>query len=374
MQRKYRQYAGALLIILGVLLLVTGCGSSPKAAEPVTVSSSGSNAGANAGASAAVTGGVGATGTGASTGTSASTGFGANTGAGSAAANVTLTLLSPKAPPLFPALVMESKVHPNWKFKVETWETIEQLLVRVQSGDTPFLAAPLNIGANIAQKGLPLQLLNVNTWGSMYLVTVSEARSLSDLVGETVYIPGQSGPPDILTRYLVNDAGLKEKITLQYSTIPEMVQMLAGGKIKHAVLPEPILSGLRMNMGDKLKEVIDFQQVWQQKFAEGLPQTGVFVNSKWAEGHKAEVEQFQQAYKAALNEVVQNPKAAASVATATFGIPVPVIETSLSKMTLQFMDAREAKPLVERYFNILLKADPNSIGGSLPNEQFYYKP
>lgn len=284
-------------------------------------------------------------------------------------------LLSPKAPSLIPALLAERKESGDLKLKVETWDTIEQLLARIQNGDVPFVAAPLNLGANIAAKGLPLQLLHVNTWGSMYLVSISsDAHSLADLTNETVYIPGQSGPPDILTRFLLRKEGLEGKVKLAYSTVPEMMQLLAAGTIKHAVLPEPVLSGLRVKLKGKgkLNEVIDFQKVWQAKFGDDLPQTGIFVNGEWAKIHKKEVAQFQNLYRDALNETVRQPGESLKLAADAFGLSEAVLAEAIAKMSLVFKDAVEAKPEVERYFDILLQDAPDSIGGRLPDAGFYY--
>lgn len=284
-----------------------------------------------------------------------------------------ITLLSPKAPSLIPALLAQKQGGEELQLKVETWDTIEQLLARVQKGDAPFIAAPLNVGANIASKGLPLRLLHVNTWGSMYLVSISpDIHSLSDLANETIYIPGQSGPPDILTRFLLQEEGLEGTVKLSYSAVPDMIQQLAAGTIKHAVLPEPVLSGLRVKLKGQLNEVVDFQKAWQGKFGESLPQSGIFVNSNWAETHKEEVNWFQNQYRDALNETVRNPDEALQLAADAFGIPEAVLAEAMPKMSLSFKDVEEAKPEVERYLSILLQNAPDSIGGRLPDESFYY--
>lgn len=295
-------------------------------------------------------------------------------GMGTEALPPSLTLFSPKAPSLIPALSAGKRLDAGkWKLNVETWDTLEQLLARVQSGDVPFIAAPLNVGANMAARGMPLQLLHVNTWGSMYLVSTSpDVHSLGDLAQGTVYIPGQSGPPDILTRYLLREEGLDGKVKLAYSAVPEIMQQLAAGTAKHAVLPEPALSSLRVKMQGKLHQVVDFQDVWQRKLGDRLPQSGIFVNSQWAKTHQDEVGWFQELYKSALEETVRNPGSVTAVAAEAMGMPEPVVAEALPKMTLDFQEAMEAKPAVERYFKVLLQSAPDSIGGRLPDAGFYY--
>ncbi|MCP1359308.1 ABC transporter substrate-binding protein [Aneurinibacillus migulanus] len=275
-----------------------------------------------------------------------------------------VTLLSPKAPSLIPALLIEQQKDAEVKLKVEMWDTVEQLLARVQKNDVQFFATPLNVGANMYARGLPLQLLHVNTWGSMYLVSLDpEVHNLSDLANKTVYIPGQSGPPDILTRFLLEKEGLEGRVTLAYGVIPDIMQQLAAGTIRYAVLPEPVLSGLRVKLNGRLTEVVDYQQIWRDSFGEDLPQTGIFVNREWARTHQEEVERFQRQYRDALYETVKQPKTAVNLSTEAFGIPEVVLLQAMPHISLTFKDAVEARSEVERYFNILLQTVPDSIGG-----------
>lgn len=287
----------------------------------------------------------------------------------------TITILSPKAPSLIPALVMEQQEAAAGQTKVETWDTLEQLMARVQQKDAPFFAAPINVGANMYAKGLPLQLLHVNTWGSMYLISLDPTVSgLSQLENETVYIPGQSGPPDILTRYLLQKEGVEGKVNLAYGVLPDIMQQLAAGTIKHAVLPEPVLSGLRVKLDGKVNEVVDYQKTWRAEFGEDLPQTGMFVNPEWAKAHPKEVADFQQSYRLALQKAIEEPQETVKLAAAAFAMPEAALTQAMPNMSLIFKDAQAARPEVERYLTILLSIAPDSIGGALPDAGFYYSP
>lgn len=288
-------------------------------------------------------------------------------------APVQITLLSPKAPSLIPALLVERQETTEMKLKVEMWDTIEQLLARIQSNDVPLVAAPLNVGANMYAKGLPLQLLHINTWGSMYLVSLDPgARTLANLDKETVHIPGQSGPPDILTHFLLQKEGLEGKVKLAYGTVPDILQQLAGGTIKHAVLPEPLLSGLRTKLEGRLNVIVDYRKAWRDTYGEDLPQAGIFVHSRWAKTHREEIVRFQSSYREALQQTVKQPEEGMKLAAGAFGMPEAALLEAMPHIGLTFKDAAEAKPEVERYFNLLLRHAPDSIGGALPDAGFYY--
>ncbi|KEQ21826.1 ABC transporter substrate-binding protein [Paenibacillus tyrfis] len=284
-----------------------------------------------------------------------------------------IVLLSPRVPAIIPAMSVAQQSDAQVKIKVEMWDTFEQMLTRVQQGDAPFVVAALSVGANMHAKGLPLQLLEVDTWGSMYLVSLdSNVRKLADLQGETVYVPGQGGPAEILTRFLLGREGLEQQVKLAAGTVPDIMQQLAAGKIRHAVLPEPVIGGLREKLGDKLHEAVDFQQAWRGVFGEDLPQSGIFVHSGWAKNHKEEIAEFRKLYREALARTVDGSAMSLKPAAEKLGLSEQALKTALPKITLTYKDAAEARPEVERYFNILLKLAPDSIGGKLPDEDFYY--
>ncbi|MGG1658345.1 hypothetical protein [Brevibacillus sp. NRS-1366] len=100
-----------------------------------------------------------------------------------------------------------------------------------------------------------------------------------------------------------------------------MMQQLAAGTIKHAVLPEPVLSGLRVKLNGKVNEDIDYQKTWRDTFGEDLPQTGMFVNREWAKAHPKEVAVFQNNYRLALQQTIGNPQEAVKLAALPFGMP-----------------------------------------------------
>ncbi|BAU29007.1 NitT/TauT family transport system substrate-binding protein [Aneurinibacillus soli] len=292
---------------------------------------------------------------------------------GGAAEQGSVVLLSPRVPAIIPAMFVSQQSNAQVKIKIEMWDTFEQLLSHVQQGDAPFVVASLSVGANMHAKGLPLQLLEVDTWGSMYLVSVdSKVRKLADLQDETVYVPGQGGPAEILTRFLLRQEGLEQRVKLVAGTVPDIMQQLAAGKIRHAVLPEPVIGGLRAKLGETLHEVVDYQQVWRGIFSEDLPQSGIFVHSGWAKSHKKEVAQFRKLYREALARTKDGSDEVLKPAAEKLGLSEEALRLALPKITLNGKDATEARSEVERYFNILLKMNPDSIGGKLPDEDFYY--
>ncbi|MGO4887334.1 ABC transporter substrate-binding protein [Anaerobacillus sp. MEB173] len=286
----------------------------------------------------------------------------------------TYKFLTPKGAPALPGLIVSEEGFGNHQLELETWDQLEQLLAHLQNGDADFVAAPINVASNLVSKGLPLQLIHVNTWGTIFLVTIDEnVNSLADLQGEQLYVSHKSGPPDVLTNFLLEEEGIKDSVEIQYATPPEIAQMLIGGKIKHAVLPEPVLSGVRLNLKEQLKEVVDFQATWNEMYGQDLPQAGIVVNKEFASENADVIEAFQQAYGEAIERMYENPDEIATLAETHLDLKAPIVKSSLNKMVIKLVEAEEAQFSIEQYFNLLLESQPESIGGQLPDEGFYYK-
>lgn len=283
------------------------------------------------------------------------------------------TFLAPKSAPVLPGLLMAAGDVEGVSIEIKTWDTIDQLLASIQGNEAEFTAVPLNVAANLHAKGLPVQLIDVNTWGTVFLVTTDpNVKSLADLAGEEIYVSHKSGPPDILFNHYLADQGIAEEVTLQYSTPPEISQMLIAGKVKHAVIPEPALSGVRMQLKDELFQVIDFQEAWHDLYEMDLPQAGIIVNKEFANNNPQVVKEFLQSYQAAVELLKENPEKVANLAEENIGMKAPMIETALNHMIINSVEAIEAKPTLEQYYQILLDSQPESIGGKVPDEEFYF--
>ncbi len=50
-----------------------------------------------------------------------------------------------------------------------------------------------------------------------------------------------------------------------------------------------------------------------------------------------------------------------------------IAEMAIPKCNIVFMDSKDSKDSLEKFYNILKDNDPKSIGGKLPDEDFYYK-
>ena len=182
--------------------------------------------------------------------------------------SITIKLGVPKAPPTLAVLHMmvDKLLGENVTIELDVWDAPEKLIAMVQDGEHDMYAFPLTVAAKLYNKGLSIRLTNVNTWGVTYFVTTDpELTDWSGLKGKTVYVPLQSSPPDALTQYFLNNAGLKvgEDVEIVYSTTAEISQMLAAGSIEYATLIEPQVTAAQMK-NENVRVAFSFEDEWKK--------------------------------------------------------------------------------------------------------------
>ena len=185
-----------------------------------------------------------------------------------AAEPVTISVGVPTAPPALPVLhMMEAGLlGENVTIDLNVWNSPEELLAMVQGGEHDLYAFPLTVVSTLYNKGLDVRLMNVNTWGVTYFMTTDPAfETWADLAGKTVYIPLQSSPPDALTQYFLNEAGLTvgEDVEIVYASTAEVAALLASGEAEYATLIEPQVTSA-MSQNSEVRRALSFEEEWQR--------------------------------------------------------------------------------------------------------------
>ncbi len=302
----------------------------------------------------------------------------AETTAAEPAEKIVINVGAPKAPPIFPILRMiDSKaMGENVEITLDFWETPEQLIGMVQSDKNDMYAFPLTVIAKLYNKGMPVQLTNVDTWGVAYFFSKDESvKTWADLKGKQVYVPLQSSPPDILTQYFLAEAGLgKDDVEIIYGAKTELAQMMAAGKVDYGVMIEPLASMVEMK-NSEMKRVMAFEEEWQKHGHEGerVPTAGIGTSTRFATEDRDLVLKFEEEYAKALEWMKENPEETAELAEKHLGMKKGLIMKAIPNMGIYYKNAVDAKPELDAYYQLLFDFNPKSVGGKVPDENMYFK-
>lgn len=268
--------------------------------------------------------------------------------------------------------LLGKKISSDVEIKIDFWRTLDQVNAQIVTKNVDLIVLPVSIGASLYSRGLDLKLAAVIMWSGFYIVTKDLGKvDLKDLVGQEVYTPqgkGQTG--DVLIRYLLERNGLKpdSDVKIRYATPPEIVSLMSAGKIKIAVLPEPYVT-LAMRQA-KASIAYDLQQLWSEHtgLPARVPITGVFIVRSL---DKETLHKTLTAIEKSLKYAVENTREAAVLSSPHLGgIPVEVVEESLTRTLYEYRPASEIVSEVIHYLSITQQVDPSAMP-SLPDEKFF---
>ncbi len=293
---------------------------------------------------------------------------------------MSITVAGPPSPPSLPILRMiESKaLGDSVSINFQAWESIDTLTALANDTKVSFLALPLNNAVVMYNKGMDLSLMNINTWSVMDMVTTDPAvQGWADLKGTTLYVPMKSSPVDYITQTFLKQNGLEPgiDIDLQYTQLAEGAQLLLSGKASTIVSIQPQITAIQMK-NDQVRSIVDYKKEWQQVtgLSTDLPNAGLATKQSVLTSQPELVARFQEEYQKALEWTLDNPKEAGALANKYFKLDAAVVEQAIPHMALAFASASDSKEVLATYYQTLMNYSKDSIGGKLPDEQFYYQP
>ena len=249
----------------------------------------------------------------------------------------------------------------------------DPLVAAFTSETSQVIVAPTNLGATLYQKELPYQLVATLVWGNLYLIS-NEELTFDDLAGRKITAFGQGSTPDIVLQTILDEKGILDSVEVEYlASVSDVQSMFAAGEIDVAVIAEPSLSVLKTKI-ENVNVVVDFQEQWGELYGvTSYPQASLFVHKDLIENHPEVIEPLLAQVETSVKFANQSPAEMAKEANETgLEMPEPIITASAPNSNLMFKTAEEAKEEIELYLEKLYEFDPKTVGGALPEDEFYY--
>ena len=268
-----------------------------------------------------------------------------------------------------------------------TWKNPDQLRALAIQQSADLVAMPSNVAANLCNRGVPLKLLDITTWGLLWMVSRDPGlKTLADFRGKEVVMPFRGDMPDIIFRLLSEREGLAigKDITLRYVASPiDAMQLLITRRADHALLAEPAVSmGLRKThsfpvsvIAPELYRSVDLQQEWGRvlKRPPRIPQAGITALGG-VRDDSALLARFEQEHAKALAWCQAEPEACGAMAARHVDMLTPegvADAIRATQSTMKWVDAAAARPELEFFYQQLLDRQPGLVGGKLPAGAFY---
>lgn len=256
----------------------------------------------------------------------------------------------------------------------------DEVVAAVASGNADIAAVPTNLAATLNKKTEgKVQLVALNTLGVLHIVTSDPAiQTLNDLEGKTLWATGQGSTPEYVLNYILEANGLTDKVKVEYlAEHAELATQAASGMVDVALLPEPHVTSV-LNQNKDFRIALDVTELFNQAAAgKGenavLSMGCVIVNKEWAAANAEKLAAFMAAYAESVEFVNNNVDEASQMVEAQGIIPkAAVAKKAIPNCHIVFITGEEMKTQIAPFFQVLYNANPKSVGGELPGEDFYY--
>ena len=271
--------------------------------------------------------------------------------------------------------LMADEVASSYDFTM--YGAADEIVPLLVKGDLDAAAVPANLAATLYNKtNGAVEVACINTLGVLYIVENGETvNSVADLKGQTIVTTGKGATPEYVLRYVLSENGVDpdSDVTIEYcSEATEALSKVQAGEATIAMLPQPFVTSA-LSQVEGLRVALDMNEEWQ-KVAGSKLVTGVLVVRKDAVENDPEAfASFMEGYAASVEAANSNLEGTAALCE-QYGVvaKAALAQKALPQCNIVFETGDEMKADLETYFNVLYAADPTSVGGTLPADDFYY--
>lgn len=255
----------------------------------------------------------------------------------------------------------------------------DELLPQIISGQIDIALIPANVASVLYNKmGGELSVIDINTLGVLYAVSGDDTLTgIGGLKGRTIYLTGKGTTPDYVLRYLLEQNGIGlDEVTLEYkSEATEVAAVLAETPDAVGILPQPFVT-VATTKNEALKPVIDLTQEWDELNVETGSRlvTGVtVVRNEFLEKYEDEVQDFVEDHMESTAFINSHVEEGAELVEKVGIIEKAAIaQKAIPYCNIVCITGEEMKEALSGYLSVLYDMAPESVGGELPDDTFYW--
>ena len=255
----------------------------------------------------------------------------------------------------------------------------DEVVAALSKGDADIAAVATNLAATLYNKtDGGVTVLAVTTLGVLSLLSNGqEAATVSELKGKTIYAPGQGANPEYILRYVLTGNGLDpdKDVTLRFvGEGSELLTVWQSDPEAVILAPQPVATSILMQ-NENAKTLFDMTEEWD-KIAGGdstLMMGCVIVRNEFLQANPGAVELFLQEYAASIEKARSDVEGTAVLCEQYGLIPKAALaQKAIPSCGLTFVTGAEMKTGLSGYLQVMFDANPKSVGGALPGDDFYY--
>ena len=255
----------------------------------------------------------------------------------------------------------------------------DEVVAAISNGDADIAAVATNLAATLYNKTSGgVTVLAVNTLGVLSLLgNGQEIASIADLAGKTIYAPGQGANPEYILRYVLTGNSLDpdKDVTIQF--VGEGSELLTVWQTDPEAIimaPQPVATSILMQ-NENAVTLFNMTDEWD-KVSGGdstLMMGCVIVRNEFLQENPGAVALFLQEYAASIEKAQSDVEGTAALCEQYGLIPKAALaKAAIPSCGLTFVTGAEMKSALSGYLQVMFDADPKSVGGAMPGDDFYY--
>ena len=253
----------------------------------------------------------------------------------------------------------------------------DEVVGKIVKGEADIAAIPTNLASTLyAKTNGEITVLGVNTLGVLSLLeTEQKLNTIQDIKGRTIYSTGSGSNPQYILEYVLRENGIdpEKDVTIIYKTEnTELATVFNEDPDAVIMAPQPVATSIVLNSNAVVS--LDMTEEWEKVASDSVLMMGcAVVRNEILESNPKAVEQFMADYAesitaanedaATTGQYCEDYGIVAKAALATKAIPA---------CNLVWITGDEMRTGLEGYLTVLFNANPDSIGGKLPDESFYF--
>ncbi len=285
-----------------------------------------------------------------------------------------------KGPTGIGAVKLMDSTNSSNEYTFEVSSAPDEVMAKLINGSVDIAALPTNVAAAVYNKSeQEISIAAINTLGVLHILERGDTiQSVSDLEGKTIYATGQGSTPEYVLNYILQKNNIQH-ITVEYmAEHAELATALLSGDVNIALLPEPNVTAVLLK-DNTIHQALDLTEEWNTTqltnslMPSQLAMGCIVARKDFIQNNTDAFENFLKEYEESVNYVNNNISEAAELVQ-KYGImdSATAAEKAIPNCNIVFIANDEMKNALQGFYQILFEANPKSIGGALPNEDFYY--
>ncbi|MCM1164548.1 MAG: PhnD/SsuA/transferrin family substrate-binding protein [Lachnospiraceae bacterium] len=263
------------------------------------------------------------------------------------------------------------------KYGFEILASPDELTPKIAQGAVDIACVPANLGSVLYSKTEGgVRALAVNTLGVLYICENGDTvTSAADLKGKTIFSSGKGATPEYALNFILKSNGIdpENDVTIEWkSEHAECLASLLATENSVAMLPQPFVTTAQTK-NEGVRVALDLNDEWDKLGVDSSLLTGiVIVRSEFADKYPSAVNEFLSEYSYSVDYVNNNIPEGAALIEKYDIVPAAVAEKALPSCHIVCITGSEMKTMLGGYLQVLFDNAPQSVGGAVPADDFYY--